>query len=74
MTTLEMEQVRGMPRCEKLQMMETLWADLSRDQIEQESPGWHRQVLKETEQRVCSGSETTLGWAEAKQQLRARFE
>lgn len=74
MTTLEMEQIHNLPRREKLQMMETLWADLSRDQIEQESPGWHRQVLKETEQRVRSGSETTLDWAEAKHQLRARFE
>ena len=68
---LEMGQVRNMPRREKLQMMETLWEELSREETEQESPDWHRQVLKETEQRVQSGSETTLDWAEAKQQLRA---
>jgi len=74
MTTLEMEQVHRMPRREKLQMMETLWSDLSREQPEPESPDWHRQVLKETEQRVRSGCETTLDWTEAKQQLRARCE
>ena len=32
MTTSEMEQVHSMPRREKLQMMETLWSDLSREQ------------------------------------------
>ncbi len=74
MTPLEMEQVHSMPRREKLQMMETLWEDLSREKTEPESPDWHRQVLKETEQRVRLGQETTLDWTKAKQQLRARCE
>lgn len=74
MTTLEMENVLKMPRREKLQMMETLWEDLSRSEAEQESPGWHRDVLKETKLRVASGCETILDWRDAKQQLRARGE
>ena len=74
MTPLEMEKVHSMPRCEKLQKMEALWEDLSREQPEPEYPDWHRQVLRKTEQRVRSGRETTLNWSEAKQQLRARCE
>jgi len=74
MTTLEIENVLSLPRREKLQMMETLWEDLSREKTEPQSPDWHREVLKETEQRVRLGRETTLDWAKAKQQLRAQCE
>ena len=71
---LEMENVLKMPRREKLQMMETLWESLSRPEAEQESPDWHREVLRETEKRMASGRETTMDWTDAKQQLRARCE
>lgn len=74
MTTLEMDDVRALPRSEKLRMMEVLWEDLSRSEAEQESPDWHRDVLKETKLRVASGCETVMDWRDAKQQLRARCE
>ena len=74
MTTVEMENVLNMPRRQKLQMMEMLWEDLSRKAVEQETPGWHQQALKETEKRVLAGRETVMDWADAKQQLRARGE
>jgi hypothetical protein len=72
MTAIEIEKVRKLPRSEKLQMMETLWEDLSHSEAELESPGWHRQALEETERRVISKSETLVAWADAKQQLRAQ--
>jgi len=68
MTAIEIETVRKLPRSEKLQMMETLWEDLSHPDMELKSPAWHRQVLEETKQR----NETPLDWSEAKQQLRTR--
>ncbi|HEX7618897.1 MAG TPA: addiction module protein [Verrucomicrobiae bacterium] len=34
-------EIQQMPRSEKLKLMETLWADLSRDEAEVESPAWH---------------------------------
>lgn len=68
MTAIEIENVRKLPRSEKLQMMETLWEDLSHAENEVDSPAWHRQVLGETEQR----RETPLDWLEAKKQLRGR--
>jgi len=73
MTALEMETVLKLPRSEKLQMMETLWEDLSNSDVALDSPDWHRQALEKTEQRVNSGCETVLDWSEAKQNLRARF-
>jgi len=73
MTVLEIETVLKLPRSEKLQIMETLWADLSQSEVKLESPDWHHQALEETEQRVNSGCETVLDWSDAKQNLRARF-
>ena len=74
MTTLEMKNVLNMPRREKLQMMEALWENLSQAETEQETPAWHRQALRETEQRIESGREEVVDWTDAKQQLRAQCE
>lgn len=55
---------------EKLQAMEALWADLSRNPEQFESPAWHKQVLEEREQRLESGEENFIDWELAKKQLR----
>jgi hypothetical protein len=52
--------------------MEALWADLSHEGGEVDSPAWHEAVLRETEQRVASGEETAMEWDAAKRQLRSR--
>jgi hypothetical protein len=57
---------------EKLRLMETLWADLCRNDQQLESPAWHEQVLKEREERVRSGTETFMDWETAKEELRKR--
>jgi Putative addiction module component len=40
---------------EKLRLMEAIWADLSRDESQIESPKWHGAVLREREERIKSG-------------------
>jgi hypothetical protein len=67
MSALEIQQ---MPRSEKLKLMEILWADLSRDEEELESPAWHADVLRETVERVARGEEKVLDWEQAKAELR----
>jgi hypothetical protein len=62
-----------MTTAEKLQVMEALWADLSRNEQEIESPAWHQQVLRERDERVRSGQESFIDWETAKQQLRDRL-
>ncbi len=57
---------------EKLRLMEALWADLSGDEMNVESPAWHEEVLKERQTRVESGKEVFIDWEVAKQQLRDR--
>lgn len=62
-----------MTTAEKLRVMETLWADLSRNEQEIESPEWHEQVLRERDERVRTGQESFIDWETAKQQLRDRL-
>jgi hypothetical protein len=69
MTALE---IKKMPRAEKLKLMESLWADLSRDEADLESPGWHADVLRETAERCERGQEPLLDWDEAKAKLRKK--
>ena len=66
---------------EKLQAMEAIWMDLSREPDRIESPPWHKDVLEETERRVESGEATFSDWekgpniqeAPAGQDLRCLF-
>jgi len=67
MSALEIQQ---MPRLEKLKLMETLWADLSQDEAELESPEWHANALRETSERRTHGQEATIDWEQAKAKLR----
>ncbi len=67
MSAIEIQQ---MPRREKLRLMEALWADLSRDEAEVESPAWHADALRETSERVARGEEKKLAWEQAKAELR----
>lgn len=61
-----------MTKEEKLRVMEELWADLSRDPLQVESPSWHGDVLVERAEAVKSGKEAFMDWDTAKNQLRER--
>ena len=67
-------QIEKMSREEKLQTMEALWTDLSKVESEVESPSWHADVLRETQERVGGGEERITDWEIAKRDLRKRFE
>ncbi|MCF7837705.1 MAG: addiction module protein [Candidatus Marinimicrobia bacterium] len=63
-----------MSRTEKLRVMEAIWTDLSASDAELESPAWHADVLRETEERFSRGEERIVDWESAKRELRNRFE
>jgi hypothetical protein len=67
-------QIARMSREEKLQTMEAIWADLSKNDADVESPAWHAEVLRETEAGVAAGQEQIVDWTTAKRDLRKRFE
>ena len=63
-----------MTKEEKLRAMEELWADLSRDEAQVQSPAWHGEVLHDRAEAVKSGKEVFMDWEAAKKQLRDRQE
>ncbi len=64
--------LRQMSREDKLKTMHALWEDLARDEGAIESPDWHAEILRETEERVRAGKDQIHDWEEAKKELRSR--
>jgi hypothetical protein len=62
------------PPEEKLKIIETLWGDLATDEASFSSPIWHGDKLKSTEVEFAAGQIEVMAWAEAKKELRQRFE
>jgi hypothetical protein len=55
---------------EKLQLMESLWDDLCRQDNGIESPSWHKDILAKRESAVAQGTEQLMDWEAAKRMLR----
>jgi hypothetical protein len=69
-----MIEIQNLSRKEKIRLMEAIWADLCKEQEELESPEWHWEALRETEERLGSGKEKEIDWEEAKAELLKRFQ
>ena len=57
-------------RAEKLQIIEQLWDELSRNPDEVQSPAWHADALHEAENAVANGDAGFQDWELAKERLR----
>jgi len=57
---------------EKLRAMEMLWADLSRNEAQIESPAWHKKILKKRLAKIESGKGEFLTLAQLKKRLAKR--
>lgn len=64
------EEVSRLSKAEQLQAMEWLWASLSKEQQDIESPEWHRDVLAARKAKVDSGEAKFLSVAQLKKRLR----
>jgi hypothetical protein len=62
--------IENMSREEKLQAMEVLWQEISKEEPATDSPDWHAELLAETRSRVSAGTEGSVDWDEAKRRLR----
>ena len=59
-----------MTLAEKLEVMETIWADLSRRANSLPSPDWHEEVLQERKRLADAGELRFLDWETAFTELR----
>ena len=58
---------------DKLQAMELLWADLSKDPAQVLSPAWHGDVLRSRLEQVQQGKASVQSWETAMGELRAEL-
>ena len=71
---IDMSELKMLSIEEKLQVMEAIWQDLSGEEAALQSPSWHAEALRETEQRYNEGKEDIFDWSDVKRDLRKRFE
>ncbi len=55
---------------QKLDLMEAIWDDLTKEELSLDSPEWHETVLKEREEALLNGSASLSEWEEAKERIR----
>ena len=58
---------------DKLEAMELLWADLSRNPEQVASPAWHGEVLRSRREQVLQGQARFQSWDAAIGELRAEL-
>jgi hypothetical protein len=68
------EELRSLPKEEKVKIMEILWEDLMNSEDPPVSPDWHAQALEETKTRYKRGEEIPLDWDEVKRKIRKETE
>jgi len=57
---------------QKLDLMETLWADLTRHEKTLKSPAWHETVLKDREAALAAGKASVSDWEQAKKRIQKK--
>ena len=57
---------------QKLDLMESLWADLTRDEKKFKSPTWHETILKDREEAYVAGKVTVSDWEQAKKRIKKK--
>ncbi len=63
-------QLDQMSFADKMEAMELLWADISKQPDELPSPAWHREVLEERRKLVEEGKVKFIDWDTAMAELR----
>ncbi|TLU87319.1 MAG: acyl-protein synthetase [Chlorobium sp.] len=54
---------------QKLELLETIYDDLSRDETAFESPAWHENILNERREAISAGTAQHSDWSEPKERI-----
>lgn len=57
-------------QAQKLDIMEALWEDLTRNEKIIDSPAWHEAILKDREEAFAAGKVKVSNWEEAKERIK----
>ncbi|OIP65890.1 MAG: acyl-protein synthetase [Nitrospirae bacterium CG_4_9_14_3_um_filter_53_35] len=58
---------------QKLDLMEKLWSELTRDDKKMKSPAWHEAILKDREQAFTAGKVTASDWEQSKKRIKKKI-
>ena len=58
----------------KLDLMERLWSDLSRNPSDISTPDWHGDILAQRLADACEGKQSFVVWEDVKQRLQDRHD
>lgn len=59
-----------MPLAQKLDLIETLWDDISKDDKSLESPSWHGEVLQDRQKALEAGKASAHDRDQAKERIK----
>ncbi|OQY60252.1 MAG: cysteine methyltransferase [Desulfobacteraceae bacterium 4572_88] len=68
---MNMLEIKQMNTVERLQIMEALWDSLLYDEIEIESPEWHRNILADRKRKIEEGKAEFVSIKELKANSRS---
>jgi len=57
---------------QKLDLLETLWGNLAKDEGTFQSPDWHKAILEDRQQELAFGNIKTTDWQEAKARIKRK--
>jgi hypothetical protein len=66
-------EIRKLPLSEKLDLLESVWSELSSDPDAVDVPQWHKYILDERQRGMEQGSIKVIDWDLAKEQIRHRI-
>jgi len=55
---------------QKLNLLESIWDDLTRNEKKLESPVWHKEVLEDREKALLAGAVEVRDWEKAKERIK----
>ena len=59
---------------QKLDLMESIWNDLSKDEQSLQSPDWHEEILHDREAALKEGKAKVSDWTDAKKRIKSNLE
>lgn len=72
MTIQTIPAIEDMTAIQKVELMEALWKNMSRNPENIESPTWHGEVLKQREEDVKNGTDYFMSLDEAEAYIREK--
>ena len=64
------QEIKQMDVLERLQVMEAIWDSLLYDEIEIETPNWHKNILAERKKKIDEGKAEFISIKELKANIR----